>query len=335
VVLHFSTDWDRRAISSGRPSAQTRRSRRSCANAHPKVLWPLLRPGASRLIIRFDDHDRARVRAGIGDVVSMGADGRACRHPTAWFSGIPGAVGTPTFVFKHPGPAGRTESRGQLGGGQGARTPGPFRWHRSTRSTATIRGHHPRIRPVGPWSRVTIRRRRTNRCVHPLDTPRRVRQGIGHDSLQGPQPRRCCFDEHVPHDPGGGAQPGVGCLFRAVSTSSHKRHNLFRIRQLWWDRTHPCGQVVIVRASLWVVVAVGRDPQHRAGGSIPASLNPLGRFSAGACENHPARSTSRNLWSTVSARSLRHREPSDRPTAALPADSCAGWRGIRASIWSE
>jgi len=64
-----------------------------------------------------------------------------------------------------------------------------------------------------------------------------------------------------PRFPERGAQPsGWECLFRAVSASSHNRHNLFRIQQLWWDRTHPCSKAVIDQAALWLAVAVERIP---------------------------------------------------------------------------
>ena len=58
-----------------------------------------------------------------------------------------------------------------------------------------------------------------------------------------------------------GAQPsGWECLFRGVSASSHNRHNLLTIQQLWWDRTHPCSKAVIDQAALGLVVAVERIP---------------------------------------------------------------------------
>ena len=66
-----------------------------------------------------------------------------------------------------------------------------------------VRGHDARDRAVGPRSRATRRRRAADRCVHPLDAPRRVRQGVRRDPCQ----RR-------PHDRGphgmGGTAAGPG-----------------------------------------------------------------------------------------------------------------------------
>ena len=70
-----------------------------------------------------------------------------------------------------------------------------------------LRGHHARDRAVRPRCRATRRRRRADRCVHPLDAPRRVRQGLRRD----PRQRR-------PHD---GGPDGVGS---AAAGPGHRAH---------------------------------------------------------------------------------------------------------------
>ena len=70
-----------------------------------------------------------------------------------------------------------------------------------------LRGHHPRDRIVGPRCRAPRRRRRTDRCVYPLDAARRVRQGIRRDARQ-----RC------PHD---GGPDGMG---RAAAGPGDRAH---------------------------------------------------------------------------------------------------------------
>ena len=70
-----------------------------------------------------------------------------------------------------------------------------------------VRGHQPRNGAVRSRCRATHRRRRTDRRVHPLDAPRRVRPGLRRD----PRQRR-------PHD---GGPDGLG---RAAAGAGHRAH---------------------------------------------------------------------------------------------------------------
>ena len=83
--------------------------------------------------------------------------------------------------------------------------PGRRRAARREELRRLLRGHHPRDRAVGPRRRATRRRRRADRCVHPLDAPRRVRQGVRRD----PRQRR-------PHD---GGPDGSGARRRRTRSS--------------------------------------------------------------------------------------------------------------------
>jgi len=66
----------------------------------------------------------------------------------------------------------------------------------------------------------------------------------------------------VSHCPSGSptAQPSSSGGVRAISASSHKRHNPFKIQQLWWGRTNPWKKAVIDQAALWRVDALAGIP---------------------------------------------------------------------------
>lgn len=158
----------------------------------------------------------------------------------------------------------------------------------------------PRVRPSCPGGhqipdRHVGRSHEVRRSAYPLGHPRSGEPNSPSEGVRDP-----VVVSHCPQRPGGWRQARrLGCPFRAVSASSHKRHNLFRIWQLWWVRTHACGKAVIVRSGALAGRRRGRDPRHCAGRSIPASLNPLGRISAArACENHPAGRSTRPNSST-------------------------------------
>ena len=85
--------------------------------------------------------------------------------------------------------------------------PGRRRAARREELRRLLRGHDPREGAVGPRCRATHRRRRPDRRMHPLDAPRRVRQGLRRD----PRERR-------PHDRG---PVGVG---GAAARPGHRAH---------------------------------------------------------------------------------------------------------------